>query len=104
MIKRVVLLANGNVIDSNTIQGAEQKSPGKLDCSELQQAIFNLSYNDAKAEATKHFTVAYVSNLLSVYNGNVTAAAKKSGMERQALQRIMRRYDIKSADFRKKED
>jgi DNA-binding NtrC family response regulator len=103
IIKRVVLVAQGKTIDAATLKESEQKDSGRLDCAEVQQAIFSLPYNDAKAEATKHFTVAYISNILSQNNGNVTAAAEKSGMERQALQRIMRRYAIKSADFRKKD-
>jgi transcriptional regulator with GAF, ATPase, and Fis domain len=32
--------------------------------------------------------------------GNVTKAAKTSGLERQSLQQIMKRYNIKSKDFK----
>jgi DNA-binding NtrC family response regulator len=103
MLKRVVLVAEGEIIDAKVLEDAEQKQTGQLNCAELQQATFSLSYNDAKSEVIKHFTVAYISNLLNQHNGNVTSAAKDSGMERQALQRIMRRYSIKSADFRKKD-
>ncbi|MBC8316664.1 MAG: sigma-54-dependent Fis family transcriptional regulator [Desulfobulbaceae bacterium] len=103
IIKRVVIVAREEVIDAAALKNAEQKHSGRLNCSEMQQAIFSLPYNDAKAEATKHFTVAYISNVLNQNNGNVTSAAQKSGMDRQALQRIMRRYNMKSADFRKKD-
>jgi DNA-binding NtrC family response regulator len=103
MIKRIVLVTEGDIIDAKVLKDAEQKNTGELNCSALQLATFSLSYNDAKSEVIKHFTIAYISNLLNQNNGNVTEAAKKSGMERQALQRIMRRYDIKSADFRKKD-
>jgi transcriptional regulator of acetoin/glycerol metabolism len=36
-----------------------------------------------------------------MHNGNVTQAAKTCGLERQALQQIMRRYGISADDFRK---
>ena len=41
------------------------------------------------------------SSLLARHNGNVTVAAGECGIERQALQRLMRRYGIVSADFKK---
>lgn len=103
IIKRVILVTGGKIIDAAALKEVERKNTGKLNCSAMQQAVFSLPYNDAKAEATKHFSIAYISHILAQHKGNVTAAAQKSGMERQALQRIMRRYDIKSADFRNKD-
>jgi len=38
--------------------------------------------------------------LLAAHQGNVTAAARQCGLERQAFQRLMRRYGILSSDFR----
>ena len=43
---------------------------------------------------------AFIGNLLKAHRGNVTQAAKSCGLERQALQQIMRRYGIKAAKFR----
>jgi transcriptional regulator with GAF, ATPase, and Fis domain len=98
MIKRIVLLFRGKTIGATALQETEQKVSGSLNCSDLQN-VFSLPYNVAKAETIKNLTVAYISNVLTQSNGHVTAAAKQSGMKRQALQRIMRRYDIKSADY-----
>ena len=101
-IKRGVLLGQGDIIDSDILQESRQQNSKQLDPT-LMHSIFSLPYNDAKAENTKHFTISYLSHLLTAHHGNVTAAARESGMERQALQRIMRRYGMKSADFRNKD-
>jgi transcriptional regulator with GAF, ATPase, and Fis domain len=42
----------------------------------------------------------YLGQLLQRNNGNVTRSARECGLERQALQQIMRRYGMKSKDFR----
>ena len=60
------------------------------------------SYKEAKEQTLKRFNAEYIGNLLAASNGNVTQAARSCGLERQALQQIMRRYDIKADAFRKK--
>jgi transcriptional regulator of acetoin/glycerol metabolism len=48
----------------------------------------------------QHFNQAYIGRLLTINDGNVTQAARASGMERQALQQIMRRYGIDAGEYR----
>ncbi len=61
----------------------------------------SLLYKEAKDEVLKAFNASYIGRILTLSNGNVTQAAKSCGMERQALQQIMRRYGIKVEEFRK---
>lgn len=61
----------------------------------------NLPYKKAKEQTLKDFNHTYLNNLLTSNRGNVSRAARQCGMERQALQQIMRRYRIKADDFRK---
>ena len=61
----------------------------------------DLPYKEAKAQVLKDFNSNFINYLLSKNNGNVTQAAKQCGLERQALQQIMRRYGIKADPFRK---
>lgn len=63
----------------------------------------DLSYKDAKEQTLNLFNKNYISNLLSANKGNVTQAAKLCGLERQALQQIMRRYGIRAEDFRQEQ-
>ncbi len=100
-IKRIVLLvAAGDVVmddllpllpDSDTTKA----SGGKSDL----RAYYHTPYNDAKAELVGQFSIGYITNKLTEHQGNVTNAAA-SGMERQALQRLMRRYQIVSTRFK----
>ena len=56
----------------------------------------NLNFNDAKQLFEKN----YILQLLQDSNGNISAAAKKSGILRQSLQRKIRQYNIDTAVFK----
>lgn len=62
--------------------------------------LVHLLYKEAKEEVLRRFHEEYISSVLGSTDGNVTQAAKKCGLERQALQQLMRRYGLKSEDFR----
>ncbi len=51
-------------------------------------------YQDLKEQAIEAFTIDYLDRLLGMTGGNVSAAAQISGMKRQSLQKIIRRYGI----------
>ncbi|MBZ4659663.1 MAG: putative two component, sigma54 specific, transcriptional regulator, Fis family [Desulfacinum sp.] len=57
-------------------------------------------YRDAKERVVEEFTSRYVRDLLERTEGNVSRAAEMSGLTRAALQKIMRRYGIRSEDYR----
>jgi DNA-binding NtrC family response regulator len=63
-------------------------------------ALNGLPYKQAKEKTLQHFNRAYIGHLLSSSNGNVTQAARAGGMERQALQQIMRRFGIDAEKYR----
>ena len=52
------------------------------------------SYLDLKDQAIEAFTRDYLKRLLGKTGGNVSAAAQISGMKRQSLQKIIKRYGI----------
>jgi len=58
-------------------------------------------YREAKEAMLRRFNHGYIGRLLAEHDGNVTQAAKSCGLERQALQQIMRRYGVKASDYRK---
>ena len=49
----------------------------------------------------EEFERAYLGELMERHRGNVTAAAQQAGMLRSALQRLLRKYGHKSAEFRR---
>lgn len=58
------------------------------------------AYKDAKDRIIDSFTRNYISSLLRKTGGNVSQAAELSGISRVALQKIMKRQEIKGADYR----
>ena len=98
-VKRFVLLAaDGDVrlADIDISEKDLQKNRSQLCYADFSR----LSYNDAKAEVVKQFSLEYLSNLLGKHRGNVTSASAACGLERQSLQRLMRRFGLSSADFK----
>ena len=64
-------------------------------------AIADRPFRDAKREVVDSFEKRYLSDLLEQHAGNVTAAAQQAGMLRSALQRLLRKHELRSVDFRR---
>jgi DNA-binding NtrC family response regulator len=59
-----------------------------------------LGYKEAKERRLQDFNREYLGGLLRDCGGNVSHAARRCGLERQALQQIMRRYGIRADEYR----
>jgi DNA-binding NtrC family response regulator len=59
-------------------------------------------FRAAKRGVVDAFERSYLTDLIARHGGNVTLAAQQAGMLRSALQRLLRKHGIKSADFRKR--
>lgn len=60
----------------------------------------DITYKDAKQDVVDAFTTQYITSILTKTSGNVTKSAEISGLSRAALQKIMKRLDIQSSEFR----
>ena len=101
-INRAVLLCDTNRItpaDLMTEDLPEETARGTSSMNN-QSCFLHLPYKQAKEEVLSFFTTSYLKNALTASKGNVSAAARNCGMERQAFQRLMRRHDIRSTEFR----
>ncbi len=58
------------------------------------------AFRAAKREIVAAFERSYLRELLSYHGGNVTVAARHAGMLRSALQRLLRKHDLRSGEFR----
>jgi DNA-binding NtrC family response regulator len=67
--------------------------PGKND-------FLDLTYKKAKEKVLRDFTHAFVGAKLSMTGGNITQAARQSGMDRQALQQVMKRFDVDAEKYK----
>ena len=91
-----ILFSPGDVIRPQDIDLQTQPTPA----TSIAPAWVALPYKTAKESHLRHFNHAYIGHLLSQCQGNVTQAARICGLERQALQQIMRRYGIDAEKFR----
>ncbi|MDD2466474.1 MAG: sigma-54 dependent transcriptional regulator [Desulfobulbus sp.] len=102
VISRAVLLCQGPLIEVEDLWEQEATLAGVLPASAtlLDENWVRLSYKDAKNQLLEEFNARYLSEALKAAGGNVTVAARHCGMERQAFQRLLRRYHIESRSFR----
>jgi DNA-binding NtrC family response regulator len=66
-----------------------------------EDALHLRRFRDAKREVVEAFERSYLRALMERFGGNVTAASHRAGMLRSALQRLLRKYGLKSASFRR---
>ncbi|HHG75173.1 MAG TPA: sigma-54-dependent Fis family transcriptional regulator [Persephonella sp.] len=62
---------------------------------------FPLEYSKAKKSYTEKFMKTYLGVLLSITGGNISQAAKLAKIERQSLQKLLKKYRIDPSRYRK---
>jgi len=96
MIMRGILFSTGDKIMPHEV-GLTDEEPVQTLCGD---DCLGLPYKDVKEETLNRFNHSFIGNLLVESKGNVTQAARQCGLERQALQQIMKRYGIKADHYR----
>lgn len=99
VLKRAVLLVNDNMIQPEDLYLLQNEEISE-ELGAKDSCLGPLNYNQAKEKVLASFTKTYLSKALRRTGGNVTLAARTCGLERQAFQRLMRRYEIRSDKFR----
>jgi two-component system NtrC family response regulator len=97
LIERMVTFTDSDTITQDDLPPEIQKMACLLDDG-VQ------SYGDAKKRITDEFNRAIISRALLNNEGNVTKAAEELRLDRANFQRLMRKYEIASAEFRGHED
>ncbi len=67
------------------------------------ESLVKMPYREAVDIGRERVSREYLSALLREFNGNVTRAAERAGMERESLHRLLRRYSLQSEDFKSPE-
>jgi len=88
-VRRTVVFCTDEWIDLDQVRSVDK---GGLMSHEGDDSL--MSYKQAKAQLVEDFTRAYVHDVLGRTKGNVSEAARLSGLERVSLQKIMRRLNI----------
>ncbi|MBT3176952.1 MAG: sigma-54-dependent Fis family transcriptional regulator [Desulfobacula sp.] len=95
-----ILYSKEKMIDLPDIP-LENVSREKNNFTGFDKADINaLPYKEAKEKILHEFNHDYIGAKLSVSNGNITRAARQCHMERQALQQIIKRFNINPDNFR----
>ncbi len=96
LIERAVMLTMGGVILPDTLQGVLTAPLVGMRDIPIISPIFSKS----REHVLKIFEKQFLTNQLTTYRGNVTAAARASKMTRQNFQRLMNKYKILAKQFR----
>jgi two-component system response regulator AtoC len=98
-VERAVAVASGPLILPTDlpadVRGAQE---GALPAEVLSR----MPYREAVDLARDRVSREYLAALLREHEGNVTQAAQQAGMERESLHRLLRRYGVRSEDFKKR--
>jgi DNA-binding NtrC family response regulator len=97
-IHRACALCSGEVIEVKDLLPLDKR--GQEPVVDLPSGDAFLPYKEAKARCLEEFTRSYLAKVLRQARGNVSEAARRSGIERQSLQKILRRYGIRARDYR----
>lgn len=99
VLERGVILATGNMLQPQDLamQGTSRDiTSGLTDGDDY----FQMPFKDAKDKLLGQFQATYLSRVLSRNSGNVSHAAKDSGLKRQYFHKLMRELDVKSSSFK----
>ena len=94
-IRRIAVFTSGELLDLAHIRLVEG-----LDGTPGEEGQSLSPYKDAKEKIVDEFTRAYVEELLTKARGNISEAARQSGLSRVALQKILKRLDMDATSFR----
>jgi DNA-binding NtrC family response regulator len=101
-MEHAVILSSDGRISPRELPDRVRES-GALEAAPVAVAVEGVSargFREAKREIVEIFERGYLRELMARHGGNVTAASQQAGMLRSALQRLLRKYQLKSADFR----
>ncbi|ABS28435.1 sigma-54 dependent transcriptional regulator [Anaeromyxobacter sp. Fw109-5] len=96
-IERAVAVAGGERIGLADLPPEVAAPPAGAAPAE---ALAALPYRDAVAGARDRVTREYLVALLTEFEGNVTRAAERAGLERESLHRLLRKHGLRSEDFK----
>ena len=84
MVQHVLIIAPDNVIGPECLPFSVEGAHHFRACKTFQEA---------KRKAIEAFEREYVSNILCLYNGNITRAAKAAGKDRRVFGRLVKKYN-----------
>jgi len=104
IIERGVIMSMDNVLQVNDISIPALSSISPTIAPVLMPAkeeIYSLPFKEAKDKLIEEFQTQYISKVLAKHSGNVSQAARESGLKRQYLHRLMRDTNVEAKTYKK---
>ncbi|HEX9307738.1 MAG TPA: sigma-54 dependent transcriptional regulator, partial [Anaeromyxobacter sp.] len=99
VVERAVAVASGELVLPEDLP-AEVRSEAGAPATPAAAALAAMPYKDAVAGARDRVSRDYLVALMTEFGGNVTRAAERAGVERESLHRLLRKYGLRSEDFK----
>ncbi len=97
VLKRAVLLGPRQTIEPEDLDLPE--TDGFCGDADIK-TLFSIDYQQAKESFLEKFRNAYLDQLLKTTKGNISQAARNSGLKRTSLQRLLKQYQIDADMYR----
>lgn len=98
MVKKAMIFCRREAMEADDFVApahALDEGPGAVDPPQ------SLPFREARDRLVAEFTVQYVRRALEISRGNISAAARASGLERQHFQQLMKKHAVDAGEFRK---
>ena len=98
VISHVLTFSDGELIDL-------QHLPARVQGQQKEQPLpFNehLSFKDAKEQLLENFEREYIGQVLKRCDGNISRAARESGLHRKSIERLVKKYSLDAKSMKPK--
>lgn len=97
LLHREFLMATGKNISFGEEPNV-QKDRRRTLFDRRHKALLSERFNESKARIISQFEINYLTHLIGKSNGNVTRAAKRAGMERRSLGKLLKKHSIEKPE------
>ena len=98
VISHVLTFSDGEMIDIAHL-------PARVQGQQTEQPLpFNehLSFKDAKEQLLENFEREYIGQVLKRCDGNISRAARESGLHRKSIERLVKKYSLDAKSMKPK--
>jgi len=98
-VERAVAVCTGPAVRERDLPAELSQAPA---AGHLPGAVLaSMPYREAVEQAHDRISREYLVALLREFQGNVTRAAARAGMERESLHRLLKKHGLRSEDFKR---
>jgi DNA-binding NtrC family response regulator len=101
VIERGVIMAQSDLLRVEDLGMPSASGQDRSVTLDSMHGVFDMPFKEAKDKLMDDFQTSYISKMLTKHGGNVSQAAKDSGVKRQYLHRLMRDNQVASKNFKK---